>query len=482
MDKLSTSFWDENSTSVLRDAGLPKEHLQDENIQFDTNSIFKPIQYLGAKHRPLPDILLKTLKCYAPNTYILDLFSGSTIVSQVFNIKNLNVIANDALSFNSVFAKSLLNVNRHSADLSNFSKTLNVIEKFSLDTRFIEPFEKLTKLEKNYLSKRDTKSLIDLYFGIPQIDKVLFLNGSNQHEQTKYILKNLGKSAIGDFPLIANYYSGTYYSIQQALDLDRLRNSIEYLFGSQQISEWQYSFLLTCLLHVSSKIVYTAGKHFAQPIKKENILKTEVLHKRFYEDRLKNVWNEFCIAISSLLEVAKRNDFSTRNISYSLTMEELITQAGNLPPISVIYADPPYTAQQYSRFYHIPEVIYKYKYPTLQIIDGKPTTGLYPDDKFKSRFCSKREVHAAFEDLFHFTSTLKSSLLLSYSSSLETDTGNIRMISLEEIIELGNKHLKNCTVEISNFDFQYRQLNTTDKIIKTKNDKEILVLFKQTAS
>ncbi|WP_243348438.1 DNA adenine methylase [Parabacteroides sp. FAFU027] len=445
----------------------------------NTDTIYRPIQYLGTKYRPLPIILSKTIEAIKPNSYVLDMFSGSSVVSQVFNLNGLNVISNDAMKFTYAFTKTLLNIDRKEADLKILQIVFDKLRAFKLHDNYTTPFQDNILLEKKFLQEKQTEKLIELYLGLPQVSKVLFLNGNNKHEQTKTIVNNIGKSAIGNCPLIANYYAGSYFGIFQALELDRLRNGIEYLLSKNEISNWQYHFLLTCLLNVSSKIVYTAGKHFAQPIKHENTLKTKVLHKRFYEDRKKDVWSEFLKSASSLELISKKNCFSNSNIAISKTMEEIISDSSFLPPISVIYADPPYTAQQYSRFYHIPEIIFNYTYPQLQIINGKATAGLYPENKFKSRFCSKQDAYFAFVDLFKLAAKLESSLIISYSSSLSQETGNLRMIELEQIMELGEYYLPMCSHETLKFNFQYRQLNTTKKIVQSKDDKEFLIIFKQ---
>ena len=455
------------------------ESLTPEKIAVDTTNIYKPIQYLGAKHRPLPVILSKTLEVIKPNTFVLDMFSGSSVVSQVFNLNGLKVISNDAMKFNSAFAKTLLNIDREETDLKIIPILMGKVKSYKLKDEFAKPFEEKIIEEKKLLAERNTEKLLELYFGLPQVNKVLFLNGSNTHEQTNFILSNIGRSAINSFPLIANYYAGSYFSIHQASELDTLRNGIEHLFSEKEISKWQRNFLLTCLLNVCSKIVYTAGKHFAQPIKQENTLKTAVFHSRFYDDRLKNVWDEFLKSSYSLSLVAEKSNLSKLNISFSETMEEIIFKSSSLPPTSVIYADPPYTAQHILRYYHIPEIIFTYKYPKLQSVDGKATTCLYPDDKFKSRFCSKRDAFFAFVDLFKLAAELNSSLIISYSSSLSDETGKLRMIELEQIIELGSRYLSVCSLEVLKFNFQYRQLNTTSKIIKAKDDKEFLIVFKQ---
>ena len=394
-------------------------------------------------------------------------------------MNGLNVVSTDALQFNSVFSKVLLNIEREETDLNGLPAVLERLSSYKLKDELVQPFEELLVEEKTLLAQKETEQLLGLYSSLPQVNKVVFLNGQNEHKQTTSILENIGKPAFNSYPLIANYYAGSYFSIQQALELDRLRNGIEYLRSENYISTWQYHFLLTCLLNVASKVVYTAGKHFAQPIKPENTLKTEVLHKRFYEDRLKDVCVEFTKSSQALFSVSVRNLRSNSNIALSKTMEEIVSKPSCLPTTSVIYADPPYTAQQYSRYYHIPEVIFDYKYPQLQVINGKATNGLYPDIKFKSRFCSKRGAPFAFADLFKLTAEMNSSLIVSYSSSLSEETGNLRMIELEQILALSATYLPTYSNELVKFDFQYRQLNSTRKIVTMKNDKEFLIVFKQ---
>lgn len=97
-----------------------------EIISIDKESVFRPIQYLGAKHRPLPIILSKTLEAALPNTFILDLFSGSSVVSQVFNLNGLNVVSNDAMKFSAVFARTLLNIGRSEDDLKNLPSAFEI--------------------------------------------------------------------------------------------------------------------------------------------------------------------------------------------------------------------------------------------------------------------------------------------------------------------------------------------------------------------
>jgi adenine-specific DNA-methyltransferase len=75
---------------------------------------------------------------------------------------------------------------------------------------------------------------------------------------------------------------------------------------------------------------------------------------------------------------------------------------------AIVYADPPYTNDQYSRYYHVYETIILYDYPT---ISGKAR---YRDGRFVSRFSLKAEVHQSILDLAARVSALGSDLILSY--------------------------------------------------------------------
>ncbi len=129
------------------------------------------------------------------------MFSGSSVVSQVFNLNGLNVISNDALRFNSAFAQTLLNIEREETDLKIIPLAMEELKSYKLKEEFAKPFEEKIIEEKKLLAERNTEKLLELYFALPQVNKVFFLNGSNTHQQTKFILNNIGQTAINNYPL-----------------------------------------------------------------------------------------------------------------------------------------------------------------------------------------------------------------------------------------------------------------------------------------
>lgn len=106
-----------------------------------------------------------------------------------------------------------------------------------------------------------------------------------------------------------------------------------------------------------------------------------------------------------------RNEVFTRDALDLLNSSEL---AG----VSVIYVDPPYTRDQYSRFYHVYETLYRYDYPDAR---GQGRTR---SDGFTTGFSRKSGVEAAFRALFKGASRLAVPLVVSYpANGLLTEVG-----------------------------------------------------------
>lgn len=73
-----------------------------------------------------------------------------------------------------------------------------------------------------------------------------------------------------------------------------------------------------------------------------------------------------------------------------------------------MYADPPYTKDQYSRYYHVYETLYLYDFP------GSSGAGRYRESRFITPFCLASQVAAAFETLFSRVADARLTLILSY--------------------------------------------------------------------
>lgn len=438
-------------------------------------SLYKPIQYLGAKTRSLNAIVSECQRLYKKDSYVVDLFSGSSLVSQTLYLNNMPVIANDVMKFCSDMSACLLNVSKKKDSVLLLKDVIKGFSAYEIDSVLIEPFIGYMDRENRLIMAKDLNGLKELYSQLPVM-------GNEKVEpsvQMQYIRENIGKEAYNSAPLITNYYSGSYFGITQSIRLDTIRCYIERCFNKNHDS-WVYTAMLTALYSTLSTIVHSAGKHFAQPISITDFDKDKITNIRLFENRGYDVDKLFVWFLTEIMSKTGKGDTLLSCISSSYDVQDnnfaRLLESKN---ISVLYADPPYTAQQYSRFYHIPEVIKFYKYPQLQLHRGHITQGLYPDDKFKSDFCSKTKAKDAFRAVFNLVKKMQCSFILSYSESKKDATGNERMVTRNDIFSISNEIIPDYKSKQLRFDFEYRQFNSSAKVVNEKEDKEFLIIFEK---
>ena len=139
-----------------------------------------------------------------------------------------------------------------------------------------------------------------------------------------------------------------------------------------------------------------------------------------------------------------------------------------------IYADPPYTAQQYSRFYHLLESYASTEPIRLMHQKGEPTQGLIPpiEDRHQSRFSRKTTIVSAFKDLITLSEKCDANLAISYSTSRKK---NARMISLDKLCLLLESTFE---VEMITFDHKYREFNKAE-LSDSSDSEDVLLLCRR---
>lgn len=215
------------------------------------------------------------------------------------------------------------------------------------------------------------------------------------------------------------YYADTYFSKQQCIDIDSIRYAIERI----PADEYKKAIYLTALIYTMCYAQSTPG-HFAQYMPKE--------HPRIKKLQEISIWNVF---IEKLYDFNNIHLSNYRNKVYNFDYKIFFDKHPYrkiISKVKLFYLDPPYTSEQYSRFYHILETIVRYDYPKLAY------KGLYRPDRFKSRFCYHSKVIGEFEYLLKNISILKTAkVLISYS--------NTGLISKDKLLGLCKKYFK--TVE-----------------------------------
>ncbi len=428
--------------------------------------VLRPIQYLGSKLRSLAAISAEVSRL-APGGTVVDPFSGTSVVGQALAADGHRVLASDAMEFATTFATAMLGVDRAPFAFDDVQPALNGAERMS----WFDPWEQWVELENAALTERDGHRLIALSLALPQVWRRVG-GGRGVAEQFDALNSLRGLSPVDAAPLVATHYAGTFFGIRQALELDALRQGIWKLRRSERIGSWAEAVLLTALLAAASEAAFSAGKHYAQPHAIHRQKDLTFAAGRIVEDRKKDIRAIFVDRVHAILRAAR--PANERHRTMRAPVDSLSDEWWS--SADVVYADPPYTAQQYSRFYHVPEVLVEYRVPDLELVDAEPTRGLYPEGRYKSPFSSKTYARSAFADLCERSLDAGASLVISYSASVSGETGNDRMISLSGLEEVCRIFFGERSVEVIPLEHVYRQFNGEVLAVVGRHDREYLVV------
>jgi adenine-specific DNA-methyltransferase len=199
------------------------------------------------------------------------------------------------------------------------------------------------------------------------------------------------------YSLFSRYFASTYFSAQQAAEIDSLRCAIDHADSDRR------DIYLFALLHALSFCAAAPG-HFAQyfvPRDEANTLYIGRIRKR----SIVAYFNNALLAFTKPRCVDRRGNRVFRSDATDF-LRDLHT--GRSRAHLVIYADPPYSRAQYSRYYHVLETLVLYDYPAAT---GK---GRYRDDRFETDFSRKSRVIKAMSDFVEAAAETGASLYLSY--------------------------------------------------------------------
>lgn len=349
------------------------------------------ISYMGTKKHISPYVS-KLVEDISGNGPFLDLFSGMCSVSS--KISGRPIWCNDAQVFASHVASLMYTTRCRSISTSAIEAAISPFyeqNSIKLERRF----SGLIKKEKNLLYQNtNLNKLKEFYSEFPHTQ-----NSKPLEKERKRLQK---KQQTSPWRLFCITYVGGYFGIQQCIEIDSIRFSIEKSLAAGIIDQGQYTWLLILLANTLPKCSTTTG-HFAQ-----FLCPNENNFNYYLKQRRRSIWLEWMIAIN--------NTNITDNFHYKKANKVFNEDANNLlikmrrhkNHPDIIYADPPYTTDQYSRYYHVYETLIKYNYP--------PSIGVgrYPPDRFRSKFSLKTEVLSEITDLAHGIKKLGSQFILSY--------------------------------------------------------------------
>ena len=347
------------------------------------------IKYMGSKAAILDFIGIELAKVHSSKRPFVDLFAGACAISGGFGHIG-KIISNDIQEYSAVISSTYL---KRAEKIGNFD---------------------IVELAREIAQKNLATLPVGLTYPV-----AVTLAAFNKVEKRNRAL--LHREFDNSHHLFTRVYSGTWWSAEQCVWIDAIREALDALLGSGKIEHADFNFGLTCLMHAMAYTSQGTG-HYAQ----YRDAKTEAGMADISKYRQASVPTIFKRKFESLLKWHLENVTDLDHQMIAMDYRECLA---TIEP-SVVYADPPYAFVHYSRFYHAMETIVKYDYPEIQHMRGAVVKGRYRSERHQSPFCIRTQVNGAFVDLFEGVKKSDSDLLLSYS--------NTGMIDIETLMGLAS--------------------------------------------
>lgn len=180
--------------------------------------------------------------------------------------------------------------------------------------------------------------------------------------------------------LFCAYFANVYFGVRQCVEIDSLRAVIDGL------GEPERSWALAALIASVASVATTYGGHFAQPRIADADQITERNIGGLIEKRSASVVHEFSARLLNLAAESERTPFAVRGLKgpWQDALRPLSPEVGPRP--TVVYLDPPYRREEYSRYYHVLETLVRYDYPGIQDKGLAPPKG---NQRFASEFFTR---------------------------------------------------------------------------------------------
>lgn len=429
---------------------------------------FRTLNYLGSKLRLLDFIEDKILDVTPVGAGVCDLFAGSGCVSRRLS-RNFAVTACDIQGYSKVIDNALLN--KFDVTDENVNKFFELLYTESAE-KLRDAFAPLIQMEHEAIKNKNLEVLACiLEYGSVEVFN-LEHNLSCLSDQLRMVNNKLIKTGLSnELSLISRYYGGVYFSYKQAVEIDIILETIHKSFPSNHRDLY-----LAALLGTASDIVDTVGKHFAQPIKARDAkgkIKSTVYNKAVKDKTIDVIalYKDWLLKYESLT----KND-----LCHSTMQGDFENCLRNLPDnVRTVYADPPYTRDHYSRYYHVLETLTLRDIPKISTVTIHGSThvsnGIYREDRHQSPFCIKSKALDAFRKMFKLTSATNRNLLLSYSPYDETKKSHPRVVTMQQIITLAKEYFDNVET-VSAGSFKHNKLNSTEHFLEASDEAELLIV------
>lgn len=406
---------------------------------------FSVLNYQGSKKNLINFIHENTSSLISPEQTILDIFAGTCSVGYSYKRTN-RIFANDSEAYSYNISKALL------GDYSKYNCTeiLKQISKsYNLNLKRIKPiYKELALKEANLIENAVQEEISNFYEGVPTV-----WNGQ-------------AFSSCDCYDLFTVHFSSSYFGVNQSMGIDSLRFAFE-----QYKSSALFSPLLSSLYFAMKECVFAKDGHMAQP------LDVQKNFTKLIKQRKKSIDRVFQLKFTEFFESGFAPS-SHKNVVYNLDFEELLKIPKIQNEVDFIYADPPYTDMQYSRYYHLLNFVTVYRPLEPTIINGSYTKGLYTQGRFQSKLSTRSTCLKTFSTLVMFAKVYRKNLAVSfaYPHDLKNQKTDRYVMSIEDLISLCQTHFGKNFVEVVSCDYYH----SNNRNSAQKKVLEYLVLCKAT--
>lgn len=428
---------------------------------------WRPIHYLGSKLRAVSHLVERAIDLRRPGTAVCDLFSGSGTVANAF-AQHFPTVAGDIQEYSRVICSALLfppaSASRRSAQLISsrgFQEELLSI---------CDPLLDYEHMALSSLSKGDAEPIVRLQLAAPL--ELVEVGETDQKLARAFgeFRVRLHRSGLntGSSTVVLRHFAGSYFSVRQAVDLCAL---LEASRASGDARDQQ----VAAALSTASELVNSVGKQFAQPLKLTDSSGRPKPHlfEKIRRDKGLSATSQY----DAWLDRYQQQAIGTRGHTVVRGDYE-DTIRSHCQDVSVIYADPPYGREHYSRYYHVLETMARGDDPPISSATSKQSakwsTGAYRTDRHQSPFCIRSKAPSAFRSLFSHSKQVGASLILSYSPTAIGSKPRERVIDADDLISIAREYFNRVELEPMPV-VEHNKLNRS-RLNSDGNGSEILIV------
>jgi adenine-specific DNA-methyltransferase len=332
-----------------------------------------------------------------PGRAFVDAFSGMCSVAGAVAGSGRRVICNDIQGYAALVARCLVATPESPPTKTAARNALAGRYQYNR-RRLADYFDVEVEEEDRVLARADLKQY--------QAAHERWRHSANDSDVAQELFEFAQESGAARYCLASLTFSWGYFGLRQSIAIDSIRYSIDQARADGSLSAAESDWAMVALLQAASCASASPG-HFAQFLRPTS----ESGFRRILSQRRRNLWTQFLHEISLLRGYGDRS-WRDKNAVLQADALSLGSELDKLEVgAAVIYADPPYSTDHYSRYYHVLETLYLYDFP---LAEG---AGRYRPDRFATPFSIKTKVEGAMNEFCSEVAGRGFTLVLSYPSS-----------------------------------------------------------------